>query len=110
MNKHHKIINFLIELKNSHPSMEKIYTNGSCMNLFCILKSLWPEAVAYYNIGHIITKIDDKYYDINGQVFDVQKQAYAPFTSYYPKKGTRRAFNQMYKLKYKKSICNTNQD
>jgi hypothetical protein len=73
--------------------MERIFLNGSCINLFVVLKSIYPEAIAYYNIDHIITRIDDYYYDITGRV---SPKGYFPFTSFYDKKRTSRAFTQMY--------------
>jgi hypothetical protein len=48
--------------------MVDIYTKGSCMNLFVILRHIYPEAKPYYDGDHIITKIGRKYYDITGEV------------------------------------------
>ena len=36
------------------------------MVLYLILKYIFPEAEAYYNCDHVITKIKNIYYDING--------------------------------------------
>ncbi|MCL2228884.1 MAG: hypothetical protein FWC00_03585 [Firmicutes bacterium] len=49
-----------------------VYLGGNCGNLFRLLKSEFPEAIAYhvkFKRGHIVTLIQDKFYDING-VFD----------------------------------------
>ena len=68
------------------------------MNFFVILKSIFPNSVAYYNSDHIITKIDDKYYDITGQVICTNHEQ---FTRIYNKRRTSRAFTQMMKAEYK---------
>lgn len=95
---HKQILSFLQELKNSHPEMAAIFTQGSCMNLFCILRVLHPSAECYYNSDHVITKIDGQYYDINGVVRKTED--YIKFTEVYRKKDARRAFNQMYKANH----------
>lgn len=48
--------------------MGTIFTEGSCFNLYLLLKQIWPQAECYYDDNHIITKIDNKFYDINGVV------------------------------------------
>lgn len=45
-----------------------MYTHGSCYQFHLILKCLFPDALPYYNLDHIITRIGDKYYDITGEV------------------------------------------
>lgn len=64
------IINFLKELKHAYHKNEIIYTEGSCFRLYSILKTIFPEAIPCYSHldGHWITKIDGKYYDINGEI------------------------------------------
>lgn len=94
-----QILNLISEIRNSHSKMEKIFLYGSCINLFMILRVVYPTAVAYYNIDHIITKIGDFYYDITGIVTDTK--GYIPFSSCYNKKRTLRAFTQMYFAEYK---------
>lgn len=81
--------------------MVNIYTKGSCLNFFCILHSIYPEAIPYFNINHIITKIDDRYYDVTGQVKNIEKQNYMKYTEWYNKKGTKRSFTQMYNYEFK---------
>ena len=49
--------------KMANKDMEDIFLNGSCLNLYLILRNIFPEAVPYYNSDHIITKIDDRFYD-----------------------------------------------
>lgn len=72
MTKHLRILNIIYNLKMSHPTMIDIFTKGSCVNFFFILRSIFPEAEAYYDGEHVITKIDDYYYDITGKVLPKQ--------------------------------------
>lgn len=81
--------------------MVNIFSKGSCLNFFCILHSIYPETECYFNIDHIISKIDDKYYDITGEVQNVEEQRYQKFTKWYDRKGTKRSFTQMYNAEYK---------
>jgi len=94
MTKHNQILNFLSLLRDSHPTIGTIFTNGGCMNLFTILRNQYPEATPYYNGDHIITKIGDYFYDINGIV---NPKGYLKYTGYYNKKRLSRAFKQMMK-------------
>lgn len=65
-----KIENFLKELKYSYSENEKIYMEGSCFKIYVILKTLFKDAEPYYSQldGHWVTKIEDKFYDINGEI------------------------------------------
>ena len=92
--KHQIITFFLQELRNSHPEQVEIFTRGSCLNLFCMLRVICPEAKCYYNENHVITKIGDHYYDIKGTKRNLK--GYLPFTELYSNKRTSRAFSQMY--------------
>ena len=85
--------------------MENIFLYGSCMNFFCILRSICPTAKAYFNIDHIITKINGRYYDISGCV---SGKGYLPFTDYYNKKRTSRSFTRMYNGEYEINNTNSN--
>lgn len=73
MSKHAQILDFLKELRQSNPVIEEIYLLGSCLNLFHVLKVFFPESTCYYGHvpGHVITKIDDRYYDITGEIKNV---------------------------------------
>lgn len=64
------IENFLKELKYSYSENERIYTEGSCFRVYIMLKILFEEAKPYYSEldGHWVTKIRDKFYDINGEI------------------------------------------
>lgn len=43
---------------------------GSCFRLYCMLKEINENAKPYYSEldGHWITNIDNKFYDINGEL------------------------------------------
>lgn len=65
------IVDFLKELKYSYHLNGKIYTEGSCFRLYKMLKCLFPNAKPYYSYidgGHWITEINEKFYDINGEI------------------------------------------
>ena len=61
---------FLKELKDSADIQYKIFTEGSCFRLYLILKTIFPDANAYWSDrdGHCITEIDGKFYDIGGEI------------------------------------------
>lgn len=81
--------------------MVNIFSGGSCLNFYFILRRVWPQAIPFYNINHIITKIDDRYYDITGDVTNlVKKDGYSPFHSWYDYKRTRRAISQMMRAEF----------
>lgn len=96
--KHQKILNTITFIRESHSTMENIFTKGSCLNFFCILHSIYPEAQPWFNINHVISKIDNKFYDVTGEVKDVDN--YLPYTKWYGKKSTKRSFTRMYNNEY----------
>lgn len=72
---------FIKTIRNSFVGSVQVYTQGSCYQFFRILKSVFPQAEAYYDSDHVITKIDDKFYDITGEV---QCQNHLIMEEYYP--------------------------
>lgn len=99
--KRRDIVNFISEIRGSHVDMVEIFTKGSCLNFFLILRKVWPEAQPYYNINHIVTKIEDRFFDVRGDVTnEVKRENYIPFFSIYPKKGATRAIKQMLKANF----------
>ena len=110
-----EVLYFLSLLRESHPYMVDIYTNGSCLNLYLILRAFLKQKEKsgfltlepYYNVDHIITKIslssllDDFsfYVDITGEVTG---EGYEPYKSYYSKKGFIRSFRAMYRAYWNK--------
>ena len=88
---------------DSHQDIVKIYTSGSCMNFYCILHAIFPEAKPYYNMNHVITEIDGRYYDITGHINkkSFEAEGYLAFSEFHDKKGMSRAFRQMINYRYK---------
>ena len=111
MSKHIKILTFIRTIRESHPDIEYIYMNGSCLNFHFILKSVYPESIPYFNINHIVTRIDDKYYDITG-VVDITKASipYIEYYKVYPKRGLIKSHKRMYNIQYKKSLVKINKN
>lgn len=70
MNKEESIVEFLRELRESADEIYAIYLNGSCYRLYKMLSCFFPEAEPYWSDrdNHCITKIEDKFYDIGGEV------------------------------------------
>ena len=58
----------IFRIRQSHPDMARIFTEGGCYSMFLILASIFPGAVAYYDGSHIWTWIEDDFYDINGRM------------------------------------------
>jgi hypothetical protein len=69
------ILNFIKTIKDSFLGSEFVYTEGSCYKFFKILQSVFPNAEAYYNEFHTITKINNKFYDINGEYIISEQEA-----------------------------------
>lgn len=70
MTQHKKILSFLRVMRYSFHDAPMVYTRGGCYGLYQILKEIFPSAKAYFddkNEEHILTKIGDRYYDINGE-------------------------------------------
>lgn len=59
---------FIAAVRDSFVGSQQVYTEGSCYHFYLILKQVFPNAVPYYDEDHIITKIDDKFYDITGEI------------------------------------------
>lgn len=49
-------------------SADRRFKSGGCFQLYRILKQLFPDAQAWYDpiAGHVYTRIDEGYYDIDG--------------------------------------------
>lgn len=59
---------FIATVRDSFIGSQQVYTEGSCYHFYLILKQVFPDAQAYYDSDHVITKIDDRFYDITGEV------------------------------------------
>jgi len=82
MTKHREILNFIYTIRKSHPSLTEIFTKGSCWKFHRILKCVYPSAEPYYDNDHIITKIRNKFYDINGTVLNTSNHLKFDLTNY----------------------------
>jgi len=63
-----QVESFISTVRDSFVGSQQVYTEGSCYHFYLILKEVFPEAQAYYDEDHIITKINGKFYDITGEV------------------------------------------
>ena len=69
----------LIELiRCSFIGAKWVYENGSCYRFYEILIAFATEAEPYYCDGHVITKIGNKFYDINGEISGERYVPYDP--------------------------------
>lgn len=66
--KERNVLRLIYAIRNSFPQSVEVYTKGSCYQFFKILQAVFPEAEAYYDCDHVITKIDGQFYDITGRV------------------------------------------
>jgi hypothetical protein len=59
-------------IRNSFSNSVDVYTTGRCYQFHLILKSICPYAEPWYDgvVGHVYTKIGEKFYDINGELED----------------------------------------
>lgn len=53
--------------------------SAGCLKCHLILKSIHPEAEGFYNESHVLTKIGEKFYDIDGEQ---DPKGYRPFKVY----------------------------
>lgn len=53
-------------IRESFGASIAVYTCGNCYQFYEILKVIYPDAEAY-DVGHVWTKIDGKFYDIRGE-------------------------------------------
>lgn len=83
MTTHEKVEAFIATVRDSFIGSQQVYTEGSCYHFYLILKQVFPQAEPYYDADHIISKIDDKYYDITGEVRgDLNLEIYERLPSY----------------------------
>ena len=63
---------FLKTLKGRFDGGDEVYLSGSCYQLYTILKTIFKDAECYFSLieSHVITKIDGRFYDINGKYPD----------------------------------------
>ena len=70
MNKELNILQFIDNLRNSDRYIETIYTEGGCYQFYLLLGSMFIGCTPLISRDkdHIVTRYDNKYYDITGEV------------------------------------------
>lgn len=65
-----KPIDVVAAIRVSFIGAEQVYTQGSCVAFYFILKSVFPSARPYWSTEarHMITRIGNRFYDITGEV------------------------------------------
>lgn len=71
---HNDIIGLIDAVRNSFSQAREVYLYGSCYKFHEILAKAFPHlsVVPYYNVDHVISKIGKRFYDITGEVTDVE--------------------------------------
>lgn len=74
--KHLNVLNFIDNFKGEYPSiLEKIFTQGCCYWFALILKERFKKynpKICFDTIeSHFACKIDDRYYDITGEINNI---------------------------------------
>lgn len=65
--KHRRVLSIVHTLSSASPAIRTIFTQGACYRLYDLLSVYFPDAEPWLSVGHVITKIDDRYYDIDGE-------------------------------------------
>lgn len=99
MKLHFEVLEFIKIVRRAHPAMPQIYQSGSCWQFYELLNNRFPgECDPYYEVGHIITKIGDRFYDITGEVFPPDDVM--PFYGFYSARSEKRVLEQ-----WKQTFC-----
>lgn len=63
-----ELMAFITAIRDSHPDMVRLYTQGQCYNFALIIKTIRPQAVIHYSHreGHVYTEVGGRLYDIQG--------------------------------------------
>lgn len=62
------VFGFLCALRSIDPGLVDAGLNGGCFKVYTLLKQVWPQAKAWYDGDHVITEIDERFWDIRGEV------------------------------------------
>lgn len=83
--RHEKCIEIIKAIRRTSPLQERIFMEGSCYQLFPFLKIFFEDAEAYCceDGSHVIVKLDDRFYDIRGEVSkkEFKQNGFAPITA-----------------------------
>lgn len=65
-----RLSDFLHHLRQTHPDMVRIFSNGGCFQLYRMIKMFIPQAIAHYSqdAGHVYVEVEGRFYDITGEV------------------------------------------
>jgi hypothetical protein len=68
---HVRVMRFIATVRGPNTLTTELYTNGQCYQFFLILRTVFPEAEAWYDYheGHVYSKIGRYWYDIRGVRF-----------------------------------------
>lgn len=62
------ILKIIERIRNSFDGSVEVYTQGSCIKFAMILKEIFPHGSILYNSDHAIFLLDERCYDITGEV------------------------------------------
>ncbi|WP_370281970.1 hypothetical protein [Pseudooceanicola sp.] len=67
----HPVERALAALRDGHPDMVRLSTEGQCFTLFQAVRAIWPQAEALYSMseGHVYISLDGGIHDIRGRQF-----------------------------------------
>jgi hypothetical protein len=74
-----KILDFISLVNKTFGRYPEV--SGGCYKFHLILKSVFGGE-GYYNSNHIVTKIDGKFYDIDGEAILKEEDRYLHFSDY----------------------------
>lgn len=70
-----EVLEFIGLIRDSAPRVQtQIFSAGGCYQFYLILKRVFPEAVPYSDLNHVVSRIGERYYDINGDVTEEVKR------------------------------------
>jgi hypothetical protein len=95
VNRKHKVVLKFIEIYQDENGMYSPMSGG-CYKFHLWLQerlsnAYWVNSEGYYNSDHVITKVGERYYDINGEVTDTE--GYLPF-SHFGEENIREQFKE----------------
>lgn len=62
------VLAFLAALRDVHPDMARWGQHGGCFRVYLLLKQAFPDAEAWYDGDHVITRVGASFFDITGKV------------------------------------------
>lgn len=92
-----RVAEFIERLRFAVPDAEVVFKNGSCFQLFLMIRAFRPDAIAWYDsiVGHVYTEVDGRFYDIDGPRRTLPDRSYVLATE-------PRIFKGAFRWKYRK--------